>query len=497
MTTQMRYAVLMVIVFLTSPSALGAEAVRVGSKAFTEGFLLAELAAQKLEEGEKEIVVRRFGLGNTGVVVEALKKGEIDFYPEYTGTMREAILHNQNSNSDEQLENGLKKLGLVMSEPLGFSNTYALAVTHEFAEEHGLKTISDLQKVKDLVRSAFSHEFTTRQDGLRGLLRHYRFELGGRRDSLEHTLSYEAIAERQVDLIDVYSTDAQIERLDLVVLEDDRDFFPSYEAVFLAREDFVERNPAAWKALNGLEDALDEKVMRSLNAGVEIDKKSFAAVIHQFLKPGEDSSPFLTAGLASRIWQRTREHAFLVGITVFLSVLTGVPLGILAVRREHLGQAILLGSSIVQTIPSLALLCLLIPLFGIGVKPALVALYLYALLPILLNTYIGLRSIDGRLLETAKALGLNTFQRIFWIELPLASRSIIGGIKTATIIGIGTATLAALIGAGGYGAPIVSGLAINDMTTVLTGAIPAAAMSLVAHFGFELLSRFAVPRGLR
>lgn len=387
-------------------------------------------------------------------------------------------------------------MGLTISKPLGFSNTYALAVTREFAEVNQLKKISDLRRVQTQVRSAFSHEFVTRQDGLRGLLSYYGIDLGGRRDSLEHSLTYEAIATRQVDLIDVYSTDAQIARLDLIVLEDDRKFFPSYEAVFLARQSFVDREPAIWKLLNDLSGTINEATMRQLNAGVEIDKKSFSSVVRGYLHPGEEES-FLNAGLLARIWQRTKEHAFLVGVTVLFSVLTGVPLGVLAVRRERLGQALLLASSIVQTIPSLALLCLLIPFFGIGAKPALIALYLYALLPILLNTYIGLRSIDGRLLETAKALGLNTFQRIFWIELPLASRSIIGGVKTATIIGIGTATLAALIGAGGYGAPIVSGLAINDMRTVLTGAVPAALMSLVAHFGFEYLGRVAIPKGLR
>jgi osmoprotectant transport system permease protein len=175
----------------------------------------------------------------------------------------------------------------------------------------------------------------------------------------------------------------------------------------------------------------------------------------------------------------------------------GIPLGILAVRFHAAGQAILMVSALIQTVPSLALLCFLIPLFGVGTKPALAALCLYSLLPVVLNTFTGVRGVDPIHLENARAFGLNGRQVLFRIVLPLASPTMLAGIKTATIVSIGTATLAALVGAGGYGAPIVSGLSLNDVPTILTGAIPAALMALVAHGLFEVMGVLLIPKGLR
>lgn len=482
------------VFLLASPA--GAEEIRVGSKAFTEGYLLAELASQAIEKKTGRGVARKFGLGNTGVAFEALLKGEIDVYPEYTGTIAEAILRDPNAKTRDELMKRLESRGLVMSPSLGFNNTYALAVSREFANRHGLESISDLGRVK-MMRSAFSHEFVSRADGLAALQKRYRIDFGTDRQSLEHSLAYAAIASGKVDVIDVYSTDAQIDRLDLVVLADDLGFFPRYEGVFLARRDFVDSQPDAWAALVALGGELDESRVRKMNSRVEVDKLTVPAAIAEWFRADEPGIEIAGASVAERVWRRTKEHAFLVLVALIAAFAIGLPLGILAARRERVGQVLLLGSSVIQTIPSLALLCLLIPVFGIGTVPALVALFLYSLLPIIMNTYVGLRSIDLRLVETARALGLSSWQRTMWIELPLASRSIVAGVKTSAIIGIGTATLAALIGAGGYGAPIVSGLAMNDTGTVLIGAVPAAVMSLIVHFSFEIATRFLVPRGLR
>jgi osmoprotectant transport system permease protein len=198
-----------------------------------------------------------------------------------------------------------------------------------------------------------------------------------------------------------------------------------------------------------------------------------------------------------QIWRRTKEHLWLVGVSLLFSVLVGIPLGVTAVRFNAAGQAILLSSAVIQTVPSLALLCFLIPVFGVGTKPALAALCLYSLLPVVLNTFTGIRAVNPIHLENARAFGLNRMQVLFRVVLPLASPTLLAGIKTATIVSIGTATLAALVGAGGYGAPIVSGLSLNDVPTILTGAIPAAAMALVAHGMFELLGIMLIPAGLR
>ena len=137
----------------------------------------------------------------------------------------------------------------------------------------------------------------------------------------------------------------------------------------------------------------------------------------------------------------------------------------------------------------MALLCFLIPIFGIGTLPSLVALFLYGLLPIVLSTFTGIKTLDPRLIEAADSLGLTSWQKIKLIEVPLAFPQILAGIKTSAIINIGTATLAALIGAGGYGAPIITGLALNDMPTVLQGAIPAALMAFMVHGIFEVIER--------
>jgi len=148
-------------------------------------------------------------------------------------------------------------------------------------------------------------------------------------------------------------------------------------------------------------------------------------------------------------------------------------------------------------VPALALLMFMIPLFGIGTAPALVALCLYALLPIVRNTYTGMISIDRQLLEIAEVLGLGGRRRLLRIELPLSSVSVMAGIKTSAVMTVGTATLAAFIGGGGYGTLIVRGLALDDIGTILAGALPAAGMAAALEGVFELADRFVIPRGLR
>ena len=312
--------------------------------------------------------------------------------------------------------------------------------------------------------------------------------------SMEHSLAYQAIDNGKADLLEVYTTDAKIKSLDLVVLEDDQSFFPDYQAVLLAREDFVVERPLAWEALLTLEATLNETKVQELNGSVDLDKKEFSETIKSYI--GHNKKLTKNRTLKSII-KRTKEHSVMVFVTLFLSLVIGIPLGVLASYHQKTGQLIVLTSSLFQTIPSLALLCFLIPLFGIGTKPALVALFMYGLLPIVVSTTSGLRAVDGRLLEVADTLGFSPLQRIIRVEIPMASPQIITGVRTAAIITIATATLAALIGAGGYGVPIVRGLAINDMETVLLGAIPAAGMAILAHFLFEALEILIIPAPLR
>ena len=484
----------MLIASLVCTTAVAADSIVVGSKIFTEGYVLGELAAQTLEASKPPVpVVRKLGMGSTGILFESLNSGAIDVYSDYTGTLAEAILKNPQLQSVTQIRAALLKMGIVISEPLGFDNTYALAVREDFAQREGLHTIADLTRLRATLRSGFSYEFMDRADGYPGLSRRYQLGLDPAHvNRMEHSLTYQAIDQRAVDVIDVYSTDAKIRKFHLRVLEDNRGYFPIYKAVWVARAAFVQKYPAQWRALRQWEGRIDAGTMQDLNAQADIDKRSVAEVAAGFR-----GSTAHTEGVAAQIGRRTLEHLWLVGVSMVFSIVVGVPLGVLAVRHRRTGQVILTLSAITQTVPSLALLCFLIPVFGVGTKPALAALCLYSLLPVVLNTFTGIRGIDPRHLENARAFGLTSRQVLVRIVLPLASPSLLTGIRTATIVSIGTATLAALVGAGGYGVPIVSGLSLNDVPTILTGAIPAALMAWLAHAAFNGLGRLIIPAGLQ
>lgn len=492
------FAVLLIAVSL--PHVTHAkELVTVGSKIFTESYILGEVVSQTLEsanDSDDVKIDRRLGMGATGILVQALEAGEISLYPEYTGTVSETVLKNTKIVKFEDIQTELAKKNLVMSQSLGFNNSYALAARRQFAADNGLTKISDLRKLTAKPRIGFSHEFMTREDGYPGVRAAYGLDADKNITTMAHTLAYEAIGKGELDITDVYSTDAKIKTLDLVVLEDDRAFFPRYDAVVLTRLDFTQKYPKLWSRIQNLEQSIGPEKMRELNAMVDEERKSFASAANSFrgakAEAGE-SSVFEKA----RLTERTLEHLKLVGAALLFSIFAGIPLGIISSGNRYLGQGILLVSGLVQTIPSLALLCFLIPVFGIGFGSAIVALCLYGLLPVVMNTFTGLRSIDPILLETADALGLSHWQALVRIRIPLASRSILSGVKTSAIVGIGTATLAALIGAGGYGATILSGLATNDNQTILMGAAPAALMALVAYAIFELLDRVLIPKGLR
>ncbi|HEY0746937.1 MAG TPA: glycine betaine ABC transporter substrate-binding protein [Steroidobacteraceae bacterium] len=474
--------------------AWAADPIVVGSKVFTEGYVLGEIAAQTMESVSSVPVTRKLGMGNTGILFAALKSGSIDVYADYTGTLAEAILKRPDLRSIEEIRGALNAMGLVMSDSLGFNDTYALAVKETFAEQHHLNDISDLAGIAGTIRAAFSYEFMDRKDGYQGMVQAYGLHFVTDKVSrMEHSLTYQAIDDGAVDLIDLYSTDAKIEKSHLRVLKDNRHYFPVYQAVWVARKAFTEKHPREWQALLNLQGTISEQPMIDMNAQADIGHVSFAKIAAQRL----GSEAPRSQSLKSSILQRTREHLWLVGISLLFSVLVGIPLGLAAVRFHAAGQAILIVSAVIQTVPSLALLCFLIPLFGVGMKPALAALCLYSLLPVVLNTFTGIRSVDPKHLENARAFGLTGPQILWRIVLPLASPTVLAGIKTATIVSIGTATLAALVGAGGYGAPIVSGLSLNDVPTILTGAIPAALMALVAYGVFEVLGFIVIPAGLR
>lgn len=460
----------------------------VGSKTFTESVVLGEVGAGLARDAGLAVEHRR-QLGGTRILWRALLEGDVDAYPEYTGTLKQELLQMPGA-SDAQLHAALAERGIAMTAPLGFDNTYALGMRAARATALGIETISDLREHPTL-QIGLSNEFMQRADGWPGLRDAYR--LPQQPDGLDHDLAYRGLASGALDVTDLYSTDAEIPYYDLAVLEDDRGYFPEYEAVYLYRADLARRAPQWLAALQGLAGRIDAATMQRLNARVKLDRETEAAVATEWLgvvAPDE-------RGRASRVWQRTGEHLALVGISLGLALLAALPLGVLAARKPRLGQVVLSTTGLLQTLPSLAVFVFMIPLFGIGAGPAIAALFLYSLLPIVRNTHAGLAGIPRELRETAAALGLPPRTRLWRVELPLALRTILAGIKTAAVINVGTATLGALIGAGGYGQPILAGIRLDDIGLILEGAVPAALLALAVQGGFELVERGLTPRGLR
>jgi osmoprotectant transport system permease protein len=477
-------------VFLIQSSA--AAPIVIGSKKFTESYVLGEIAKRTLTDARIPVEHRQ-GMGGTIILWQALRGGQIDAYPEYTGTITQEILKTDHQTLPDEIRESLSKFGVGMTESLGFNNTYALVMRRSEAQRLGVRTISDLQKYPQL-KIGLTHEFLDRQDGWQPLRERYalpqRNIIG-----IDHALGYSALANGSIDIKDAYSTDAKIEQNDLVALEDDLQFFPKYEAVFLFR---LSMPADAIAALRRLEGTLNEKRMIRLNAEAE-RTKNYTRAADLYFERGARSGNAVGESFPQKLLRWTLRHLQLAGFSLLLSMIFGIPLGIVASRGGAIGQAILGFASIVQTIPSLALLALLVPIpfFGISVRTAIAALFLYGLLPIVRNTASGLQDIPRPMRESAIALGLSPIARLWEIYLPIASRSILSGIKTSAVINIGTATLAALIGAGGLGEPILSGLDLNDRVTILEGAIPAALLALLVQWIFDLLDRVLIPKGLR
>ncbi len=476
---------------LSGLTAAHAEQVIVGSKRFTESYILGEIVAQTARKSGAD-AEHKPGLGNTAVVLEALKAGSIDVYPEYVGTIETEILKLPANSDAATIERELAKIGLATAVPLGFSNGYALAMTQAKATQLKISTLGDLKAHPTLVLG-ISQEFLGRADGWPGLAKKYG--LPQQPTGLDHGLAYSALASGKIDVMDIYTTDAKIADLGLAVLKDEARYFPRYDAVLLYRNDLPQRAPGAWAAIGKLQGRIDESRMILMNGDAELRGKSFAAIATEFVDGPSASAGVAKSGFMSRLFgpdlpRLTREHLWLVFVSVLIATFIGVPLGAIAAAQKQVSQAILGVVNVLQTIPSLAMLAALIPILGrIGTVPAIVALSLYALLPIVRNTLVGLNEVSPELKQAGKALGMSRWQLWRLIELPLALTVILAGIKTAAVLTVGTATVAAFIGAGGYGERIAQGLALNDSAMLLAGAIPSAVLALVTQFLFELIER--------
>jgi osmoprotectant transport system permease protein len=501
----------------TTRATPGSQRVVVASKPFGESYLLCEMFAQLLESRGFS-VDRRPGLGATEIAFGALRANAIDVYPEYTGTGLIAVLHD--SLPDSVAADPRKVFGHVARRfrdlyhvgwlpPLGFQNTYAIAVTRQTAARYHLRSLSDLARESQQLSAGFTADFIGRSDGLVGLERVYGIHPRTVRP-LAPAVKYQALASGAVDVIDGYSTDGLLSKYDLVTLVDDRHFFPPYEAAALVSGRLEQQTPSAIAALTLLSGRLDEQTMRTLNRRVEVDGEDMSRVASDELATLglvgaapvglTPSSPQGRNGFAQYMWDRrgtlaglTGRHLLLVGLALFAAVIVALPLGLALERTRALAEPTIGALGVLQTIPSIALLAFMIPLLGVGVVPALVALWLYALYPIARGTYTGVRDADPEAVSAAEALGTTPMQRLMWVRLPLAAPVIMAGIRTAAVITVGAATLAAFIGAGGLGEPIVAGLALADTRMILSGALPAAALALAVDGVLGIVERLVAP----
>lgn len=483
----------MAILILPAAHAKTATEIKIGSKKFTESVILSEIITQHLQNHDF-VASHHDQLGGTRLLWKALVLGELDIYPDYTGTVIYEILKDENINSDDAISTALAKHGVSMTPPLGFNNTYALGVSANTAQSYALEKISDLRNSPEL-RLGFTNEFMDREDGWPSLREHYRLPQSSVR-GLDHDLAYKGLQAGSIDVIDLYSTDAEIAYYQLKVLEDDEQHFSDYRAVILYRTQLLESHPQVKTILDQLGGSISETEMIKMNSDVKLGGRREAEVAQDFVNNKFNMlSSIEKSSRSSRLIATTKEHLFLVCISLSAAIFVAIPLGIWGARNASLGQVILSIVGIIQTIPSLALLVFMIPLLGIGGPPALVALFLYSLLPIVRNTLSGLTGLSDDIQESALALGLPAGVRLRIIELPLAARSILAGIKTSAVINVGTATLGALIGAGGYGQPILTGIRLDDTGLILEGAIPAAILALTVQWGFDVIERSFLSHG--
>lgn len=467
----------------------------IGSKNFTESVVLGDVLLLLAEQGGAAARHQR-GLGGTRLVYNALASGEIDAYVEYTGTLSSEIFATQAPANEAELTKLLADAGIAVAGAIGFQNNYALGMRDARAAALGITTVSDLLEHPDLVLR-FGNEFMERADGWPGLRERYRLPQADVR-GIDHDVAYRALEAGDADITDLYTTDAEIAYYKLRTLADDRGYFPRYDAVVLYRTELEQESPAVVRALKRAVGLIDATQMIAMNSAVKLGGKPELEVAADFLRNAVGMATLATADTRStRLLRYTAEHLALVAISLGAAIVIAVPLGVLAARRRRLGQAVLGVVGVAQTIPALALLVVMVPLFGIGAGPAVVALFLYSLLPIVRNTHAGLVDLPAPLRESARALGLPELARLRLVEFPLALPMVLAGVKTAAVINVGAATLGALVGAGGYGQPILTGIRLDDTGLILEGAVPAALMALAAQWLFELAEKAVIPRGLR
>ncbi|MBC7741805.1 MAG: ABC transporter permease subunit, partial [Bdellovibrionaceae bacterium] len=415
MNLKMKFTMKFVRFFIFGLTSLGLNVhaqteIKVGSKKFTESVVLGELARQSLVN--KGLAAKHIAeLGGTRILWNALVAGNIDVYPEYSSTIEEELLK-QKFSSFKDLRTELEKNGIGITEPLGFNNTYAIGMKKDRAANLGIARISDLARHPEL-KLGLSEEFLQRKDGWPALKEKYNLPQDKLR-GIDHDVAYRALETNDIEVIDLYSTDAEIQYYNLLVLTDDLNYFPKYEAVYLYRLATAKRESNFLEALQLFSGKVSEPLMIEMNNQAKIKKMPTEQVAAVFLKEKfAINSNEKKSSRAERIALRTQEHLKLVIVSLFFAILMGVPLGILAAKKRGAGKIILGLTGAIQTIPSLALLVVLIKplnmlgLTGIGDTPALIALFLYSLVPIVRGAHVGFQQIPLALRETSEVIGLS------------------------------------------------------------------------------------------
>lgn len=486
----------------------------IGSKIFSESYILAEMMAILLEDKFNLKVDRKISLGGTKINFEALNNRSIDIYPDYTGTGYVMILKNKDLGSPTEIYNRVSKqfldqFGIVWSKPLGFNNTYALAVRGDDPKLSSFNKISDVVDITNQFKIAAPYEFMEREDGFKNFSSTYGLKFKPLNiKSVEAGLMYNAIMNQEVDFIVAYSTDGRIKAHQLKLLKDDLFFFPPYDASYLTTKEAVEEFPEILQAFKLLEGSITEKEMTNLNYEVDQRKRDSGVVAREFLESrglitvtsrSGTKGGFIAFFNAKKDYFRKilSEHIVLTFTALFFAILIAIPTGIAMTRFRWLKKLLFPIVNTVQTIPSLALLGFLVPFLGIGFIPAVFSLFLYSLLPLIRNTYEGIKGIDRKYIEVSQGMGLTPLQILLKVEIPLALPIIMAGLRTAAVIVVGTATLAALVGAGGLGDPIFRGVATVNSNLIFLGAIPAALLAIVMDKLIGFAESFFVSPGLK
>jgi osmoprotectant transport system substrate-binding protein len=477
----------LVSVLLLWAPAGSAETIRVGAKNFTEQWIVGELYAQALERNGIT-VERRFNLSGSAIAHAALVAGEIDLYPEYTGTALAVVLKEQarGEASDTVLArvraHYQREIAATWLTPSHIDNGNVLLMR----PGTNIATLSELARIAPKLTIGLGTEFVDRDDGLPGLERVYGMKFGRIATFSALALRYGALTERQVDVINGFATDWQIADGALVALADDRALFPPYQLAPVIRNAVLTPRLAA--ILDAVSTRLDTATMQRLNGLVERDRFEPAEVARAFLDGVEPTRAGLPLAALGRAML---EHAALVLASLAVGLGVALPLALLAMRRPGMRAALLGVSALFYAVPSLALFALLLPVTGLGTVSAVIGLSLYAAMVLLRGLLGGLAALPQQLDEVATGLGLTPRQRFLRVTVPLLLPAFVASLRTALVAAIGLATIAAAIDAGGLGQVLLTGLAQRWPAKIALSAGAAVLLAIVADRALLLLERRA------